>query len=244
MAGITNGYFCGKLAHQGFDMVTLGGYNADRETIAAGRRIIERGRTEFNIPLKEVLNHIKQQISIIKDYTPWKGMVSVNIRSTSPQPVIDISKLAGVDVVEINAHCRQPEITHLGCGQALLLYPIKLEKFTEEVVKKADSKVSVKIRANIKGMDVKAVSKSVENAGADFLHVDAMKPGYPHADYDVISFIKENTDIFLIGNNSIKDIESAKKMINAGSDGISMARALIKGKLPFDLSLIKTRNSI
>jgi TIM-barrel protein len=78
----------------------------------------------------------------------------------------------------------------------------------------------------------------VEDAGADFLHVDAVKPGYKNADYNVISSIKDNTDIFLIGNNSINNIKSARKMITAGADGISMARSLKNGIIPFDLSLV------
>jgi tRNA-dihydrouridine synthase len=44
--------------------------------------------------------------------------------------------------------------------------------------------------------------------------------------------------MFLIGNNSIKDIQSARYMIDAGADGISIARAAIGGKIPFDLSQI------
>jgi len=238
MAGITDGAFCRKLASQGFDLVTIGGYNTDRATIAAGRSIIQRGRSEFNISPKDIITHIDQQTRIIKEHNPWKGMVSVNIRATSPQPVIEISKLKGVDVVEINAHCRQPEITDLGCGQALLLHPDRLHEMVKQAVKKAQSKVSVKIRANVPGADEIEVSKAVEDAGADFLHVDAMIPGYSGADYALITSIKKNTEIFLIGNNSIKDAKSAQKMLDAGADGISMARALIQGEVPFDLSLI------
>lgn len=238
MAGITDGAFCRKLTSCGFDMVTIGGYNADKATIAAGHRIIQRGRSEFDVPLDEIINHIDQQTHIIKDDNTWGGMVSVNIRAITPEPVIEISQLDGVDVVEINAHCRQPEIMDLQCGQRLLLEPLHLHELVKEVVKKSKSKVSVKIRANVPGVDEIAVSKAVKNAGADFLHVDAMKPGHQHADYDIITSIKKSTDIFLIGNNSIKDLKSAQKIINAGADGISMARALIGGCVPFDLSLI------
>ncbi len=238
MAGITHGLFCRKLAAQGLDMVTIGGYNIDGKTIEAGHRIIQRGRSEFDIPLEDITTHIEQQINIINEDKSWKGLISVNLRSVTPSPIIKISEIAGVDVVEINAHCRQPEIMDLGCGQSLLNNPEKLYKFTREVVKKADSKVSVKIRANVPGTDINAISKSIENAGSDFLHVDAMKPGYPHADYDTISSIKDGTDIFLIGNNSIKDLQSAREMINAGADGFSIARALINGEVPFDLSSI------
>lgn len=238
MAGITDGKFCSELAPHGFDMVTIGGYNADTETVNAGRMLIQRGRTEFNIPESELLTHIKHQIHTIKDQNDWNGMISVNIRSTTPQPLIEISKLTGVDVVEINAHCQQPEIMDLKCGQSLLMDPDVLHEFTEEVVKNSASKVSVKIRANIPNIDVITISRIVEDAGVDFLHVDAVKPGYNCANYNVITSIKENTDIFLIGNNSIIDVESARKMLAAGADGLSMARSLIRGVIPFDLSLI------
>lgn len=238
MAGITNGSFCRQLANHGFNMVTIGGYNIDRKTLVAGRKLLKRGRSEFDIPLDEIKNHIEEQTSIIRKDNSWKGLVSVNLRSVTPAPIINVSKMRGVDVVEINAHCRQPEITDLGCGQALLSDPDKLFKFTRAVVRKADSRVSVKIRANVPGVDNIIIAKSIEKAGADYLHVDAMKPGHPYADYSVISQIKGSTDIFLIGNNSIKDLKSANKMINSGADGFSIARAILKGKVPFDLSQI------
>lgn len=237
MAGITDGNFCRKMAAYGFDLVTIGGYNVDPPTIKAGRRIIQRGRTEFNFSSKEILPHIRQQTEIIKDST-WKGTIAVNIRAVTPAPIIEISKLEKVDVVEINAHCRQPEIMELGCGQSMLENPVNLNEFTREVVKKAHSKVSVKIRGNVPGVDDLTVAKQVEDAGADFLHVDAMKPGYDSADYDLITTIKNHTDIFLIGNNSIRDVASARDMLAAGAEGISMARALIGEKIPFNLSLI------
>lgn len=237
MAGITDGKFCSKMATYGFDVVTIGGYNVDPATINAGRRIIQRGRTEFDFSSEEILPHIQQQTEIIRK-TPWRGMISVNIRAVTPTPIIEISKLENVDIVEINAHCRQPEIMELGCGQALLKNPGNLHQFISEVVKKAHSKVSVKIRGNVPGVDDLMVAKKVEDAGADFIHVDAMKPGYDNADYNLINTIKEHTNIFIIGNNSIRDVASARDMLAAGADGISLARALIGEKIPFDLSLI------
>jgi TIM-barrel protein len=237
MAGITDGNFCKKIADQGFDMVTIGGYNLDEKTIDAGRRIIQRGRPEFYIEKEHVKSHIKNEALLIKN--AWNGMVSANLRSVSPNEILEISKLPEIDVVEINAHCRQPEITDIGCGQALLNDIEKLYDYTRNVVKNASSKVSVKIRANTKNVDDLEISLAIEEAGADLLHVDAMKPGYNHADFDLIKSIKENTDIFLIGNNSIHDLDSAMKMINAGADGISIARAVMKGTVPFDLSKIQ-----
>jgi TIM-barrel protein len=238
MAGITNGTFCRDLSSYGFDMVTLGGYNADHPTMEAGHKILARGRPEFEVAEEEFQTHLEEQTALIKDQDDWEGMVSVNLRSTSPTPIIQISKLSDVDVVEINAHCRQPEITELGCGQALMKNPKYLEQFTNEVVRKANSKVSVKIRVNVLGIHDIDVAKAVESAGADYIHVDAMKPGFDCADYDKIKYLKKEISMFLIGNNSIKDIQSARYMIDAGADGISIARAAIGGKIPFDLSQI------
>ena len=220
----------------GFDMVTIGGYNIDKPTINAGRSIIQRGRPEFDINEENLLSTLKKEASIVKN--SWNGKLSVNLRSLSCNPIIEISKLPEIDVVEINAHCRQPEITDIGCGQALLYDIEKLYNFTKKVVKGAGSEVSVKIRANIKNVDNIEVSRAIEEAGADYLHVDAMKQGYDHADYDVIKLIRENTGIFLIGNNSIKDLKSANKMISAGADGISIARAALNGNVPSFLSQI------
>ena len=121
---------------------------------------------------------MEKQTLLLKDQDSWNGMVSVNLRAMTPDPIIEVSRLKNVDVVEINAHCRQPEITDLGCGQALLKNPSHLEKFTREVVKKAKSKVSVKIRANVPGVDEIRTVKAIDNADADYIHVDAMKPGF------------------------------------------------------------------
>jgi len=238
MAGITDGAFCRDISTLGFDMVTLGGYNADQATLNAGQKILARGRPEFDLKPGKLIAHLEEQLTLVKDQNLWDGIISVNLRALTPDPIIEVSRLDNVDVVEINAHCRQPEITDLGCGQSLLENPSNLEEFTREVVKKAKSKVSVKIRANVQGVDDIEIARTIERAGADYLHVDAMKPGFNSADYEIIKLIRQETSLFIIGNNSIRNVESAHKMFSAGADGISIARAAINGTLPFDLSQI------
>ena len=189
--------------------------------------------------LKKILCSIlPNEVKFIKDQNRYKGLVSVNLRSSSPDPIIKISKIPELDLVEINAHCRQKELVKSGCGQALMNDPEKLRDFTSKVVKNCKKKVSVKIRANVPGVDNLKVAMAVNDAGADYIHVDAMKPGFDCADYSVIESIKEKMDIFIIGNNSIRDLRTARNMLSSGADGISIARAAISGNLPFDLSLI------
>ena len=66
MAGITNGEFCSKMSIYGFDVLTIGGYNADKNAINAGLKIIKRGRPEFNINENELYHHIEEEIKYNK----------------------------------------------------------------------------------------------------------------------------------------------------------------------------------
>ena len=236
MAGITNAEFAMKLIPYGFDTVTIGGYNTDNESIDACERIIARGRKEFNYPKEEIYRVIENEVNTIKDN--FDVSVSANLRGTTPDPLIEISKIANLDIIEINCHCRQEELVEACCGQAMLLTP-DFEDYINEVVKKSQSQVSMKVRANVEGVDNLEIAKLAEDCGVDYLHIDAMKKGVRDADFDLIKQISDNTNIFIIGNNSINSIAQAEKMLKAGANGISIARAAIGGKLNFDLNDIK-----
>ena len=236
MAGITNAEFAMKLIPYGFDTVTIGGYNTDNESIDACEKIIKRGRKEFNYPKEEVYSIIENEVNTIKD--SFDVTVSANLRGTTPDPLIEISTIPNLDIIEINCHCRQEELVAVGCGQSMLLRP-DLEDYIKEVVKKSDSKVSMKMRANVEGVNNLEIAKLAEDCGVDYLHIDAMKLGVRDADFDLIQKISNETNIFIIGNNSINSISQAEKMLNAGANGISIARAAISGKLNFDLNLLK-----
>ena len=236
MAGITNAEFAMKLIPYGFDTVTIGGYNTDNESIEACEKIIARGRKEFNYPKEDIYNVIENEVNTIKDN--FNVTVSANLRGTTPDPLIEISQIKNLDIIEINCHCRQEELVAVGCGQSMLLRP-DLEDYIKEVVKKSKSEVSMKMRANVEGVDNLEIAKLAESCGVDYLHIDAMKKGVRDADFDLIREISSKTNIIIIGNNSINSIAQAEKMLNAGANGISIARAAIKGKLDFDLNELK-----
>ncbi|MCL2687401.1 MAG: tRNA-dihydrouridine synthase [Methanobrevibacter sp.] len=236
MAGITDGSFALKLIPYGFDTVSIGGYNTDDETIAAGLKILQRGRTEFHIKKENLKEEIEKEINIIKNQYP-QVKVSVNLRATSPDPIIDIIKIKNLDIIELNCHCRQEELLAIGCGQEMLSNPEHLNLFIKELAKKIKNsqKLSVKIRANVPNINTLNIAKLIEESGADYLHIDAMKPGKGYADLKIIEKIASETNIFIIGNNSITNIQTGKNMLNAGASGISIGRAAINGKLNFDL---------
>lgn len=234
MAGITNAEFLNKVIPYGFNVATLGGYSLDAPTIEASKKIINRGRKEFDFPLEKIFSHIENEVASIKS-NHKDVKVSANVRSTTVQPIIELGKIKELDIIEINCHCRQDEILAIGCGQEMLKRP-DLGDYISKVVDNVDCDVSVKIRANVEGIDTLMVSEIIENAGADYLHIDAMKKGVFDADYSLVKEISDNTDVKVIGNNSLNCEENIEKMIAAGVYGFSIARAVISGNLDFNIS--------
>ena len=234
MAGITNSEFLNKVIPYGFDVATLGGYSLDQATIDASKKIIERGRREFDFPLDEIFTHIENEANSIKKVHK-NVKVSANVRATTPQPIIEAGNIRDLDIVEINCHCRQKEITDIGCGQEMLIRK-DLGDFISEVVDNVSSEVSVKIRANVEGTDTLKLASLIEESGADYLHIDAMKKGVFEADWELLTEISNNVNIKVIGNNSVNSQVNLQKMIETGVDGFSIARSLISGNLDFNIA--------
>ena len=234
MAGITDSEFLNKVIPYGFDVATLGGYSLDQATIDASRKIIERGRREFDFPLDEIFTHIENEANSIKKVHK-NVKVSANVRATTPQPIIEAGNIRDLDIVEINCHCRQKEITDIGCGQEMLIRK-DLGDFISEVVDNVSSEVSVKIRANVEGTDTLKLASLIEESGADYLHIDAMKKGVFEADWELLTEISNNVNIKVIGNNSVNSQVNLQKMIETGVDGFSIARSLISGNLDFNIA--------
>ena len=234
MAGITDADFLNKVIPQGFNVATLGGYSLDESTIEASKKIIERGRKEFDFPLDEIFTHIENEVNSIKK-VHGNVKVSANVRSTTPQPIIEVGNIENLDIVEINCHCRQDEIVAIGCGQEML-NRADLKDFISQVVDNVRSEVSVKIRANVDGIDTLKIASLIEDAGADYLHIDAMKKGVFEADWELLRNICNNVNIKVIGNNSVNSRANLEKMIDTGVDEFSIARSIISGNLDFNIT--------
>ena len=217
MAGKTDSAFANRYAKDA-GLVVIGGYNLDAATNDAAKKMEARGREEF--VSDEPLELLKSEI----ENTDIAGIVAFNVRSTTIEPLIEAANIireAG-GILELDAHCRQDEMTEIGAGEALME---DLSRLTEwiRLIKETGVVLSVKIRANV--VDDEELAKAIENAGADILHVDAMQPG-DRADLNAIRKIRDVTRLLLIGNNSIFDFSDAKEMFSRGADLISVARAV------------------
>lgn len=225
MAGKCDGEFCFRAAKSGAGMVTLGGLNFDKETILAGEMMKRRGREEFEVRLEELEEFLRKEVKIaLRGGAP----VAVNARAATLEGILfagDLVSKSGAAALEIDAHCWQPEMMAVGAGQALLKRLNELSEWIMSLKDTVNIKVILKWRGNVVN-DV-AVAKIAENTGADAIHVDAMMRGAEYGDLDLIGRISKSVDIFLIGNNSVRDVDSAIKMLNAGADAVSIARAAI-----------------
>lgn len=219
MGGITDSRFANEFAEDA-GLVILGGYNLDAATNHAASEIVKRGRKEFisDEPLQLIDNELRSMKA--------ESVVAINVRSTTLEPLIEAAIMArnANAIIEIDAHCRQPEMTELGIGEALLSDLPKLRD-TIIKVKETGAIVSVKVRANV--VDNIKMAKAIEDAGADILHVDAMKEG-AGADIEAIRKIRDATRLLLIGNNSVNDLNTAKEMFTRGADIVSVGRGIME----------------
>lgn len=192
----------------------LGGIAIDEGSRRAAERLVERGRNEF-LP-DDPFAFVERELRALDD-VPVR--VGVNVRSASRAPIRDVAELCADHgaLVEINAHCRQPELRAAGCGETLLRDAHRLCEYVETAAT-TGATVSVKLRAEVSGVSLPRTAQWVEAAGADVLHVDAMDSE------PVIREISDATDAFVIANNGVRDEATVTEYLDYGADAVSVGR--------------------
>ena len=227
MAGITDSNFLKQYMKDNIDIITLGGYSCHNETYNAARKIVDRGRCEFIVKPEDLADHINCEVNKLRNYKPkWKGKICANIRATNPESFKNLDN-CNVDIIEVNAHCRQPEMIKAKTGQTLLGDIKRLEAIIEYVCDNLKCELSLKMRANVDNIDTIEIIEMLESYPIQYIHIDAMKPGVMMADLDIINTISNITSKHLIGNNSVKTHKDYINMINSGADSVSIARAAV-----------------
>ncbi|MCL7411459.1 MAG: methanogenesis marker 9 domain-containing protein [Methanosarcinaceae archaeon] len=223
MAGITDSAFANEHADRA-GLVVIGSFNLDDKTNDAASKIVARGRDEFISD--DPFEFLKNEIEGIKS----DSVVAVSVRSTTIEPLLDAAKIvkdAGA-ILELDAHCRQKEMINIGVGEPLMHDIPQLVDWICKI-KETGVVLSVKIRANVvNNIDL---TRAIESAGADILHVDAMGEVLG-ADLRAIRSIRDSTNMFLIGNNSITCFKDAKDMLARGANMISVARGVLNDSTP------------
>lgn len=192
----------------------LGGIALDEKSRKAARKLVARNREEFLPP--DPVAFIDDQLAALED-TPLRA--GFNVRSTTTEPVREAAAVCRDHgaLLEVNAHCRQDELRGVGCGETLLR---DIDRLCEQVhtAAETDATVSVKVRAEVPGVDLPETARRIEAVGAEAIHVDAM-------DFEpVIREVADATDLFVIANNEVRDAESAREYLAGGADAVSVGR--------------------
>lgn len=202
----------GGIPHAG--AAFLGGIALDDATRAAAREMVTRDRNEF-LP-DDPVAFIDAQLAALADEPIWPVF---NVRTRSLDPLGEAAAVcadhgAGI---EINAHCRQDEMCAAGAGESLLRNP---DRLSEQVRAAADAgaTVSVKVRAELDGVDLPRTASLLSEAGADVLHVDAMDSE------PVVRDVVREADAFVVANNEVRDRESVHEYLEYGADAVSVGR--------------------
>ena len=204
------------------DVAFLGGLALDETTREAARAMVERGRDEFLT--FEPFAWIREQFGKLEG----SGVrPAVNVRASSPQPLEEAARAVSEfdGILEINAHCRQPEMIEAGSGHALLRDSGRLWEYLE-AAQGCGVDVSLKARFEVPGVDsVSLLNRAAEN-GLTYLHVDTM---------DSESLLRNVTGATVIANNGVREPKDLETMAGYGAGMVSVAR----GDRPEILSILR-----
>ncbi|WP_435333292.1 tRNA-dihydrouridine synthase [Haloarchaeobius sp. TZWWS8] len=196
------------------DLAVLGGIAIDEESRAAARELVARDRNEF-LP-DEPLAFVDRQLESLADDPILAGF---NVRSATVEPVAEAAAVCAAHdaILEVNAHCRQEELCAAGCGETLLRDTDRLCEYVAAAAGEGAT-VSVKIRAEVTGVDLSTTATRLEDAGADVLHVDAMDSE------SVVGVLADATDCYVVANNGVRGRESVYEYLEYGADAVSVGR--------------------
>ena len=208
-----------RAAGEFVDVALMGGIALDPASRAAARDLVERDRSEF-LPESPVA-FIDDQLRAVDDAPVRPGF---NVRSATVDPIREAAAVcADHDAVcEINAHCRQPELCAVGCGETLLTDADRLADYVA-AASGTGAATSVKVRTEVPDVDLVAVAEAVAVAGADWIHVDAMDSEPVVGDLAAAIETRE-LGLTLVANNGVRGRDTVAEYAGHGADAVSVGR--------------------
>lgn len=210
-SGVTDAAYANARA-DAIDAVALGGIAVDRPTRRAARGLVAREREEF-LP-DDPLALIDAWLTALDDDVA----AAVNVRAASSAATRRVAGLCADHgaAVEINAHCRQPEMIERGCGHALLR---DREALAERVRAAAQTEATVAVKTRAAVVDDAAVARRVAAAGGDAIHVDCMD-----TPSGIDAVVEAAPELTVVANNGVRTPADARRYLGRGADAVSTAR--------------------
>ncbi|WMJ72485.1 tRNA dihydrouridine synthase DusB [Cytophagaceae bacterium ABcell3] len=176
----------------------------------------------------------KQKLDIY-DYERPIGIQIFGEKIESMREASAIAEAAGPELVDINYGCPVKKVACKGAGAGILLDLPKMQKMTEEIVKRCNLPVTVKTRLGWDHSTIKIleVAKRLQDVGIQALTIHGRTRQQMYkgvADWSYIAEVKNCQDIKIpiFGNGDIDSPEKALEYKNRyGVDGIMIGRAAI-----------------
>lgn len=169
--------------------------------------------------------------------------ISMQIFGADYKTITESSKrlvsISPIDILDVNMGCPVNKVVKSGAGSALMKEPLKIYDIVKSLKENINIPVTIKIRAGWDHFSINCdeVARLATKAGVDAITVHGRTRSQLYngvANLDYIKMVKDATDVPVIGNGDIKDIESARKMFETGVDGIMIGRASMGNPFIFD----------
>ena len=214
MAGVCNSAFRKICKEMGCSLVCA-------EMVSDKGMIYNSKKTEDMLYFEEIERPISQQIF-------------GSDKETFTEAAKRVYEIMKPDIIDINMGCPVPKVAVKSqAGSALLKNPELIKEIVSSVVAAVPVPVTVKIRSgwDFNSINAVEVAKICESAGAKAITVHPRTRSQLYsgkADLDIIKQVKEAVSIPVIGNGDIKDIESAKNMLEyTKCDAIMIGRGVL-----------------
>jgi tRNA-dihydrouridine synthase B len=199
--------------------------------------------TEF-IAADGLIRHADKSVQKldIYDYERPIGIQIFGDKIDAMREAAAIAEAAGPELVDINYGCPVKKVACKGAGAGILLDLPKMQKMTEEIVKRCSLPVTVKTRLGWDEQNIKIleVAKRIQDAGAQAITIHARTRYQLYkgkADWSYIAQVKNLPDLRIpvFGNGDVDSAEKALEYRNRyGVDGIMIGRAAIGYPWIFD----------
>ena len=214
MAGVCNSAFRKICKEMGCALVCA-------EMVSDKGMIYNSKKTEDMLYFEEVERPISQQIF-------------GSDKETFTKAAKRVYEIMHPDIIDINMGCPVPKVAiRSQAGSALLKNPKLIKEIVSSVVESVPIPVTVKIRSgwDFNSINAVEVAKICESAGAKAITVHPRTRSQLYsgkADLEIIKQVKEAVNIPVIGNGDIKDIETAKHMLEyTKCDAIMIGRGVL-----------------
>ncbi|MCF8142750.1 MAG: tRNA dihydrouridine synthase DusB [Deltaproteobacteria bacterium] len=201
------------------------------------RRIVKRlGAGLVTTEMISAMGLARQQEKTLKylKSDPEEQPLSAQIFGSDPRVMAEAARIvvdAGVDLVDINMGCPARKVVKTGAGGALLRSPDRVRDIVSAVRAVCPVPLTVKTRTGWSPDQPVArdIARLVEDCGADAItfHPRFVTQRFSGtADWDIISEVKSQVGIPVIGNGDVcTPLQALDMMQQTGCDGVMIGRA-------------------